>query len=79
MISAPSCKEQVLARCADGLIYYAPLYDHVAAWGQAPSDHIFPDNTTQRRNTHEVAIDECNVFSCPPGCYQKQRGSERIF
>lgn len=45
MISAPSCKEQVLARCADGLIYYAPLYDHVAAWGQARLTTFF--QTTQ--------------------------------
>lgn len=79
MISAPSCKEQVLARCADGLIYYEPLYDHVAAWGQAPSDHIFPDNTTRRRNTHEVAIDECNVFHVHPAAIKSKEEVKEFF
>lgn len=64
---------------ADGLIYYAPFYDHVAAWGQAPSDHIFQTTQPGAEIPMEAAIDEYNVFHVHPAAIKSKEEVKEFF
>lgn len=70
---------------ADGLIYYAPLYDHVAAWGieGLVTKEFEPEikrrvtlffQTTQpgAEIPIEAAIDEYNVFHVHPAAIKSK-------
>ena len=56
---------------ADGLIYYAPLYDHVAAWG---IEGLVTKEATQpgAEIPMEAAIDEYNVFHTYPAAIKSR-------
>lgn len=76
---------------ADGLIYYAPLYDHVAAWGiEGLITKEFEPEIKRRLTIFfqatqpgteiplEVAIDEYNVFHAQPAAIKSKEEVKEI-
>ena len=76
---------------ADGLIYYAPLYDHVAAWGIEGLVNEEFEPKIKRRLTlffqatqpgaeipMETAIDEYNVFHVHPAAIKSKEEVKEI-
>ena len=81
-----SVKNQCWQDVADGLVYYSPLYDHVAAWGieGLVTKELEPE--IKRRVTlffqatqpdveipMEAAIEEYNVFHTYPAVYRSKK------
>ena len=80
-----SAKNKCWQDVADGLIYYAPLYDHVAAWGiEGLITKEFEPEIKRRLSIFfqatqpgaeiplEVAIDEYNVFHAHPAAIKSK-------